>query len=383
MKEADAQEDHEQAAQTGSAQGADGSVKIGVLTFHRCINYGSYWQARCLADGLRSLGHDTMILDHESRRVDVAEWKCALRPIPSAANGADRLLYRSKMRRFFDAFETLPLSPRFPIGEPARMPDCDAVIVGSDEVWNLSHPWYGGCPLFYGEGVRTEHLLSYAASFGNHDARHGLDPVWSQRLRNFERIAVRDAASSTIIENATGAGPELVLDPCLQFPVNPEAPACHPPDERYVAVYGHGFSAPFASQVRRSARRKNAVLVSIGYRNEWADRQWIDAGPHEFAHFIAGAEAVATNFFHGCVFALRNRKPFVCEGSWYRSNKVHGLMAEVGGGRHLMTEASGAHDYATTLDEPPALAIQHRIAELQRRSRRYLDRALAIGSRAA
>ena len=25
----------------------------GVLTFHRCINYGSYWQARCLMEGLR------------------------------------------------------------------------------------------------------------------------------------------------------------------------------------------------------------------------------------------------------------------------------------------------------------------------------------------
>jgi hypothetical protein len=27
--------------------------RVGVLTFHRCINYGSYWQARCLVEGLR------------------------------------------------------------------------------------------------------------------------------------------------------------------------------------------------------------------------------------------------------------------------------------------------------------------------------------------
>ncbi|RST48572.1 hypothetical protein EJI00_17040 [Variovorax sp. DXTD-1] len=25
-------------------------MSIGVLNFHRCINYGSYWQARLLAD---------------------------------------------------------------------------------------------------------------------------------------------------------------------------------------------------------------------------------------------------------------------------------------------------------------------------------------------
>ena len=32
-------------------------MKVGVLTFHRCINFGSYWQARCLVEGLRSRGH--------------------------------------------------------------------------------------------------------------------------------------------------------------------------------------------------------------------------------------------------------------------------------------------------------------------------------------
>src|SRR5437867_7124074 len=48
--------------------------KVGVLTFHHCINYGSYWQARCLVEGLRARGHDAVILDHRSRRADAAEW---------------------------------------------------------------------------------------------------------------------------------------------------------------------------------------------------------------------------------------------------------------------------------------------------------------------
>ena len=47
--------------------------RIGVLTFHRCINYGSYWQARCLTEGLRRRGHDAGLLDHRSARVNRAE----------------------------------------------------------------------------------------------------------------------------------------------------------------------------------------------------------------------------------------------------------------------------------------------------------------------
>jgi hypothetical protein len=88
--------------------------KVGVLTFHRCINYGSYWQARLLVDGLRARGHDAVLVDHDSTRVKLAEWKCAFRPaLPAAVPVSDYALYRGKIRRFFDAFATMPLSPRF------------------------------------------------------------------------------------------------------------------------------------------------------------------------------------------------------------------------------------------------------------------------------
>ena len=73
--------------------------KIGVLTFHRCINYGSYWQARCLVDGLRGRGHDAVLLDHRSVRVNRAEWKCALSPLlPAPTPPSEYPLYAGPAR---------------------------------------------------------------------------------------------------------------------------------------------------------------------------------------------------------------------------------------------------------------------------------------------
>ncbi|MEQ4576578.1 MAG: polysaccharide pyruvyl transferase family protein [Gammaproteobacteria bacterium] len=357
-------------------------VKIGVLTFHRCINYGSYWQAKCLADGLRSLGHRAVILDHASRKVDIAEWRCALRPtLPQPTLREDHGRYRRKIRRFFEAFEELPLSPRFPLDEPGRMPACDTVVVGSDEVWNLSHPWYGAFPAFYGEGLRARHLVSYAASFGHYDARLGLDQERAQSLRRFRHIAVRDAASRDLVENATGHRPELVLDPCLAFPPAPSVPV--PLDEPYVAVYGHNFSPRFADAVARWARRRGLRTVSIGYRNAWADRQWIEAGPREFAALVAGARSVATNFFHGCVFALRYGRPFVCEGSSYRSTKLRSLMADAGTGAHFAGPSTPDSTFERLLEEPLPDAVQDRIDALRARSHRYLLAALLPATAAA
>src|SRR5690606_20017393 len=172
-------------------------------------------------------------------------------------------------------------------------------------------------PLFYGDGIRAKRLASYAASFGNYPAAVGLDEPWAQKLRAFEWISVRDENSRKIIQSALGLEPALVLDPCLLFP--PQSQAQTPVNSQawqhapYVAVYGHNFTEWFSREVRHWAQSRGYSLVSIGYRNDWADEQWLTAGPEEFAHFVRHAEAVATNFFHGCVFSLLNHKPFVCE----------------------------------------------------------------------
>lgn len=354
-------------------------LKIGVLTFHRCINYGSYWQARCLAEGLQARGHNAVILDHESGRVNLAEWKCAYRPtLPTHVPESDYPLYREKIERFFSIFETLPLSPRFPLNKPEEMETYDAVVVGSDEVWNLFHPWYGKCSFFYGDGIKTDRLVSYAASFGNYPASWGLEQKWAEKLQNFDAISVRDSNSQMIINNALGIEPSIVLDPCLQFPVHPDKRDVTHLPQQYIAVYGHNFSEFFIKEIRAFAALKDLPLISIGYRNDWADEQWLTADPHDFAHFMANAEAVTTNFFHGCVFALRNKKPFVCETTPYRSIKVQGLMEQVGGEKHLVAEDTPTSVYTTQLSEPLASNITQKIAELRKSSNAYLDEALSI-----
>jgi hypothetical protein len=352
------------------------SRKVGVLTFHRCINYGSYWQARCLVEGLRAMGHDSILLDHSSRLVDRREWRCALQPQPeSERRSNDVARYASKARRFFAAFEALPRTERFELDDPSSLGALDVVVVGSDEVWNLRHPWYGRHPIFYGAGLKADRLVSYAASFGNQDAQQGLPDYWARQLSDFDMISVRDGNSAQIVRGALGFAPELVLDPCLQFPSRIEAgPA--PAKGEYVAVYGHGFPSWFITTVSHWAARAGHRLFSIGYRNDWADEQCIEAGPMSFARLISGAAGVVTNFFHGCVFALLNAKPFVCVSSEYRANKVQDLMRTLGTERHLIAEADAWRGIAHLLGTPLDEGILRRLAALRGRSQAFLQSAV-------
>ena len=354
-----------------------GPRKVGVLTFHRCINYGSYWQARCLAEGLAARGHVVSLLDHRSAAVDRAEWRCALQPtLPQPTPASDFPVYARKSRRFFDAFCDLPLSPRFELDAPELPDRYDAVVVGSDEVWNFRHPWYAARPLFFGDGTGSARRVSYAASFGAHDASAGLHPWWAGKLAGFSALAVRDENSRRLVRDSLGLDPEVVLDPCLQF-----SSVCRAePDERWAGhavIYGHSFADWFVRAVRRWADARGIRLLSLGYRNAWADAEWVDAGPLDFARVMAGARAVITNFFHGCVFALVNARPFASLLTDYRSHKIGDLVHRLGAADRLIDGAGAPPPLERALDRPPGAATRDRIGVLRRRSEAYLDLALA------
>jgi hypothetical protein len=281
--------------------------------------------------------------------------------------------YGAKARKLLQAVARLPRSRPFSIEQPEALDDYDAIVVGSDEVWNLSHPWYGDRPAFFGEGLGARQLASYAASFGNHDAARGIGPEWSKRLGRFNAISVRDRNSQDIVRGALGCNPDIVLDPCLQFP--PVLPRAEP-RRPYVAVYGHSFPDWYASAVRDYAAAAGYPLRSIGYRNDWADEQWMDASPSEFARAIGGAVAVATNFFHGCVFALLARRPFACVASAYRSNKLRDLTGLLGCEERLVTPRGAVARIGRLLSVPPSPGVESALSQLREKSDRYLARAL-------
>jgi hypothetical protein len=351
--------------------------KVGVLTFHKCINYGSYWQARCLAEGLPSRGLEVTLLDYQSKAADLAELRCAFQPrLPERSSRPEMRRYAAKIRKFAAAIAALPLSRGFPLASPDALPPLDTLVVGSDEVWNLAHPWYGGEKLFYGVGVRSPRLVSYAASFGSYSCHWGIHDYWAKQLTRFDSISVRDENSYWLIHGSTGTEPQLVLDPCLQFP-EAISRAGTLDSRPYLLVYGHGFPDALKAAARTFADKYRLRLVSIGYRNGFADEQLLDAGPIEFARTMAGARAVVTNFFHGCVFSLVNSKPFATAVSDYRSNKIRDLMNMLGLGGRIVDSGCSKRRVADLLSSPPPASAGDRLAELRVRSDRFLNAALS------
>jgi hypothetical protein len=351
--------------------------RIGILTFHKCFNYGAYWQARCLAEGIQAMGHHAVILDHWSWAANIAEWKCGFLPFKRNLRAlADCPAYSRKLLAFERARARLPLSHSFPLDRPVDLASYDLVVVGSDEVWNTSHAWYGGKTLFFGIGLRCAALVAHAASFGSHSAREPLAPSLADGLRRFASITVRDMNSQAIVQNATGLKPDIVLDPCLHFEPSSDTDG-GAPLQPYAVVYGVGFSPAFARCVTDWARANDILLVSVGYRNDWADEHRLFASPDDFVQLMRRAQAVATNYFHGCVFALRYARPFLCETTPYREIKIRDLLATLGADRHRFGQCDAEEACTQRLSEPLSQDILVRIEALRESSQARLEQTLA------
>lgn len=354
-----------------------GGKRVGILTFHRCINYGAYWQVRSLSDYFRDEGHEVHVLDYRSKAYYKKELQHALRPFRPAPK-SDVLRFLLKTVKFVRAQQRMQRTPTFSLHAPPNFSAYDLIVVGSDEVWNLRHPWLGGVPLFFGDRLAPKQLISYAASFGNHDATVGLTPEWVSRLRRFDQISVRDSNSLELIERHLGQTPPLVLDPCLLYTRTDSLPVART-RQPYVLVYGNRYRPELIAATREWARKKNLRIVSVGYRNDWTDETLISAGPHDFVRMYREATAVVTTYFHGCVFSLKYHRPFVAQLSDYRANKVRGLLTLLGA-THRIFDPANPDGLDTLLSTPVERTIIDAIDKIRNTSKAFLSKCLAVGA---
>ena len=264
-------------------------MKAGILTFHSADSYGAVLQARALVEVLRSLGHDASVIDYAPAYLTKPYrlwrndwWK---HPVGTAKNLANSFAV-ARRRRGFQAFrEGMHLTPFPPEG-------LDAVIIGSDQVWNRH--LNGGELLWFAQDPVFDHTrnIAYAASTGSVPLPEGVD------FGRFHRLSVREPRLQAELA-ARGFASTLVLDPVLlagKEVLDALADPC-PVKGRYVVAY-EVIDNP---QVMEIASRFGLPVVRIASNPRLSGRkQYV---PGEFISLIRGAEHVVASSFHAVAVA--------------------------------------------------------------------------------
>ena len=151
-------------------------AKVGILSMQRIVNYGSFLQAYGLKMLLEKSGHNVEFVDYHVEKPLIVESQFqkpglffkvqkVLKAFQYDASWKQRIQFVLYKKKFAGTY--LPVLGITPVMN--YLPELDALVIGSDEVFNCiqSNPNVGYSLELFGKNHRAKKLLTYAASFGN------------------------------------------------------------------------------------------------------------------------------------------------------------------------------------------------------------------------
>ncbi|MCM1292336.1 MAG: polysaccharide pyruvyl transferase family protein [Bacteroides sp.] len=249
----------------------------------------------------------------------------------------------------------------------------EAWIVGSDQTWR---PEY--CPsmpnYFLDFLCRPQIAVAYAASFGSAKCHIPASALARCResISNFTALSVREESAKEILREQFGAEATQVLDPTLLLTADDYLSLLQieSSDSSQLMTAYILDPAPNKSQLTREiAEAMNLTEISeIGLSDRVGVEQWLSA--------IASAQFVVTDSFHGCVFSIIFRKPFIAIANHERGlDRFISLLRPLGLMDRLIDE-NDAIDMQAFLRPVDHDTVGVRLDELRRRSMEFLRRSL-------
>lgn len=304
-----------------------GAPRVGIVTFHMSSNFGAVLQTYALQRALETIGCDPCIVDYRpaylmtgGRLISPFDPRMLHTNAGIAMikiEGLRARLFNRSRSRLFDAFRAhhLRLTPRTYTSLRELQedpPDCDLLVCGSDQIWNPP-PRRGVDPAFYlGFGKPGCRRASFAASFGSASVPERYRAEVGRWIRDLDVISVRERSGQDLVRKLAGRESEWTLDPALLF--DDYSPIMlRPDDSGFLFSYCLRTTKGVWRIQRDVARRLGLRIVAPttpGIRSDFrvSTREF---GPRCWLGHIAQAQCAITNSFHGTVFCILFKRPFL------------------------------------------------------------------------
>lgn len=366
-------------------------MNVGVITFHNAHNYGASLQTWALQKVLKNLGTNPCVIHYHPDIIDRLYVAPKQDTLKKKIKYLAKKKYRERVKMQVDKNKkyvnfiqnNFKLLGDFKTYEELKVAKLglDAYITGSDQVWNSDHT-DGFDPAYLLDFAQPgAKKISYAASVGREYILPQYREQFSESLKTYTSISVREASARPAIEALTDKPVEVVLDPTLLLDRKDYEELKKPGlfQGRYILVYMMETNSDLV-------KFANKLSVAIGipiiqrkpptvFRNELGSYYTDTAA--EFLSEIENAEYVLTNSFHATVFSLIYEKPFISMLHTSTGARTSDLLKSVGLETHIVYQTEDFHDiHQFDIDDKDEL--RRRIKELQKTSYDFLHRALGI-----
>lgn len=314
-------------------------MRVAILSMQEVINYGSFLQAYAL----KQLLGKTNDISYISAYCNTAKVKnrTILKKIRNIRIKDLKYNFaRQKLKH-----KIVPMQEKYFNYEEGIY---DLTIVGSDEVFNFVQSASWDPSIFWGEGIETKKICSFAASSGNTTNKGQLDasmiPSMIEGLNRFSEISVRDNGTAELLESLGIFEYKYLLDPVLLYDFGNEIKA-HNYKKRgkYIVIYSYNYRFSNQDEIRkikRYAKKNHCKIYAVEGLQKWTDK-YLAVNPFELFELFRNAEAVFTDTFHGTIIAAKMHCKFVVFIRESNKNKLLDLVNRVHLEKHLYDVEKG------------------------------------------
>lgn len=360
-------------------------MRIGIVTFPGSTSFGASLQMYALYSAVKSLHVDVDILNYQNMYMKKGLHTKAAQN--SALKNLCRRALHMRQEWAFRAFEKdMTMVPRRILHDPNRLPEIskcfDAMICGSDQVWN---PDVTGEDLSYFLNFCSPETrrISYAPSFGLTSLPEDFAQKVRRELEQFQFISVREEEGQNLVEQMLHQDAPVVVDPTLLLNRDDWAglERKHPAAEgEYILYYTVRSSKTLERFCKELAEKKNMKIIRVGgnmlsgLKNRNPRLAYAsDIGPREWLYLVHHADCVVTNSFHGTAFSLIFQKDFYVEFSSTANSRMENLVRMTGLPSRIVKDGKSCADADESIDYAD---VNTRLQVAREQSWDYLRRAV-------
>lgn len=375
-------------------------MKVGMITFYAADNYGTCLQAFALQRAIEHMGYDVKIIQYyrdNSMRVSKYSIIERIKALINAYPGLSILYYplarkaAAEKKRKFKLFREEYLlfsSLKYTSYEELLNADAkyDAFVCGSDMIWSDIGQNRDVYFLKFAEKYKR---ISYAPSLTGVSLKKDIQYDYlKEAIEGISYLSFREESGVAYAKWATDRDAFLAPDPTLLL-VSKEWKELFNVQvytgRKYILCYlFEGIPDTLLKKVKNLAEKGKFDIRFIPMQGKeywWENRKGsITYGPKEFVELFANASFIITNSYHGLMFSLIFKKPFIvvhrhAECEWKSFETRMSDMLDVFDQKHRFLNPQA--DITKELLELDYTRINSKLSALREASYTYLKNALA------
>lgn len=294
-------------------------MKIGIMTFSSAINYGAVLQAYGLKEVLGQMGHDTYVIDYQPHYFHNQYYICrpgfrSLLHHSGCVAWFNFLLKRTVGQKFIGNFRRF-LRKNLNLLPFSNINKLDAVVFGSDQIWNPLLCDGNFDKNFFGQGIdKRIKKVAYAPSVGNLHNLKNKETEFKRLLEHIDYISAREENFAQYITNiCSKKSVSCVLDPTLLAgrEIFEQLAKDNITNTEYLLFFDFFGDKNGREKAVKLAQNYNlSIIEPFPGDGQKTNDKYSYCSPEEFCSLIKNAKIVVTTSFHGTAFSILFNRPF-------------------------------------------------------------------------